>query len=163
CGAVLIMRRTNPDAERPFRCPFVPAVPILGIALCLLLMFSLPAGNWARLFGWLAIGLCIYFFYGRHNSLLGNELRGEIAALRRRRRRRLRQVPRRARPPAGHRRRGPALAVQVCRAAGGQPAPALAGRAPRSLQAEGVHHPRRPAGCGRPHRAADLVELPWSS
>jgi amino acid transporter len=79
CGAVLIMRRTNPQAERPFRCPFVPAVPTLGIALCLLLMFSLPAANWLRLFGWLAIGLCIYFFYGRHQSTLGKELRGEIA------------------------------------------------------------------------------------
>jgi APA family basic amino acid/polyamine antiporter len=79
CGAVLIMRRTNPDASRPFRCPLVPAVPVLGIACCLLLMFSLPAANWLRLFAWLALGLCIYFFYGRQHSLLGKELRGEIA------------------------------------------------------------------------------------
>ena len=54
-------------------------VPILGIACCLLLMFSLPAANWLRLFAWLLIGLCIYFFYGRYHSLLGKELRGEIA------------------------------------------------------------------------------------
>jgi APA family basic amino acid/polyamine antiporter len=80
CAAVLIMRRTNPEAERPFRCPFVPLVPILGILACLLLMFSLPAANWWRLLAWLAIGLCIYFFYGRHHSLLGKQLRGEIAA-----------------------------------------------------------------------------------
>jgi APA family basic amino acid/polyamine antiporter len=79
CGAVLIMRRTNPDAERPFRCPLVPIVPILGIACCLLLMFSLPAGNWARLGGWLIIGLVIYYFYGRHHSILGQELRNEIS------------------------------------------------------------------------------------
>ncbi len=79
CGAVLIMRRTNPDAERPFRCPLVPLVPILGIALCLLLMLSLPADNWWRLIGWLALGLLIYFSYGRRHSLLGKELRGEIA------------------------------------------------------------------------------------
>ncbi len=79
CAAVLIMRRINPQAERPFRCPFVPAVPILGIATCLLLMFSLPAANWWRLFGWLAIGLCIYFFYGRRHSILGMELRKEIS------------------------------------------------------------------------------------
>jgi APA family basic amino acid/polyamine antiporter len=46
CTAVLIMRRTNPQAERPFRAPFVPLVPILGILTCLLLMFSLPAENW---------------------------------------------------------------------------------------------------------------------
>src|SRR5206468_12689353 len=68
CGAVLIMRKTDPLAPRPFRCPLVPVVPILGIACCLLLMFSLPAANWLRLFAWLALGLCIYFFYGRHHS-----------------------------------------------------------------------------------------------
>jgi APA family basic amino acid/polyamine antiporter len=79
CAAVLIMRKTNPQAERPFRCPLVPVVPILGIAACLLLMFSLPAANWMRLFGWLILGLCIYFSYGRHHSVLGKELRGEIS------------------------------------------------------------------------------------
>jgi len=79
CGAVLIMRRTNPEAERPFRCPLVPVVPLLGMGMCLLLMFSLPAENWYRLFGWMALGLCIYFLHGRHHSLLGKELRGEIA------------------------------------------------------------------------------------
>jgi amino acid transporter len=79
CTAVLIMRRTNPQAERPFRCPFVPVVPVLGIGACLLLMLSLPAANWLRLFVWLFIGLLIYFFYGRHHSLLGKQLRGEIS------------------------------------------------------------------------------------
>jgi amino acid transporter len=79
CGAVLIMRKTNPQAERPFRCPFVPAVPILGIAACLLLMLSLPAANWWRLFAWLGIGLVIYFTYGKKHSELGKELRGEIS------------------------------------------------------------------------------------
>jgi amino acid transporter len=79
CTAVLVMRRTNPDAARPFRCPFVPLVPALGIGLCLLLMLSLPASNWWRLFAWLALGLAIYFFYGRHHSILGKELRGEIS------------------------------------------------------------------------------------
>jgi basic amino acid/polyamine antiporter, APA family len=70
CIAVLIMRKTNPDAERPFRCPLVPVVPILGILMCLLLMFSLPAANWLRLLGWLAIGLVIYFSYSRHHSFM---------------------------------------------------------------------------------------------
>lgn len=70
CVAVLIMRRTNPDAERPFRVPLFPFVPILGILLCLLLMLSLPVENWYRLFGWLALGLVIYFSYGyRHSQL----------------------------------------------------------------------------------------------
>lgn len=79
CSAVLIMRRINPTAERPFRCPLVPLVPMLGIVACLMLMFSLPAENWYRLFVWLAIGLVIYFSYGRRHSILGKELRGEIA------------------------------------------------------------------------------------
>jgi APA family basic amino acid/polyamine antiporter len=70
CLAVLIMRRLHPEVHRPFRCPFVPVVPILGTLTCLLLMFSLPSENWLRLFVWLAIGLAIYFFYGRHNSVL---------------------------------------------------------------------------------------------
>jgi len=70
CGAVLVLRWTNPAAPRPFRVPFVPLVPILGIMGCLLLMFSLPAHNWYRLFGWMAIGLVVYFLYGRHNSLI---------------------------------------------------------------------------------------------
>ena len=70
CAAVLIMRRTNPDAARPFRAPFVPLVPILGILSCLLLMFSLPAENWWRLIIWLALGFIIYFGYGRHHSVL---------------------------------------------------------------------------------------------
>jgi basic amino acid/polyamine antiporter, APA family len=70
CAAVLVMRRTNPDARRPFRVPFVPVTPILGILLCLLLMFSLPAANWLRLFAWLGIGLAVYFAYGRRHSVL---------------------------------------------------------------------------------------------
>ncbi|HEX2386564.1 MAG TPA: amino acid permease, partial [Candidatus Binatia bacterium] len=76
CAAVLVMRKKQPDAARPFRCPGVPLVPVLGIALCLVLMFSLPAENWLRLFVWLAIGLVIYFTYGRHHSVLARA-RGE--------------------------------------------------------------------------------------
>jgi APA family basic amino acid/polyamine antiporter len=70
CGAVIVMRRTNPNANRPFRAPFVPLVPILGILTCLLLMFSLPAENWYRLIIWLIIGLFIYFFYGKNHSVM---------------------------------------------------------------------------------------------
>jgi APA family basic amino acid/polyamine antiporter len=77
CGAVLIMRKLEPDVERPFRCPLVPLVPLLGIGSCLLLMMSLPAANWWRLIAWLALGLVIYFLYGRKHSFLGKELRGE--------------------------------------------------------------------------------------
>jgi len=70
CAAVLIMRRTNPDAERPFRAPFYPVVPILGILSCLLLMFSLPVENWYRLLVWMALGFVLYFAYGHKHSEL---------------------------------------------------------------------------------------------
>lgn len=70
CAAVLIMRKTNPNAVRPFRCPLVPVVPILGIATCLMLMFSLPAANWLRLVIWMGLGLVIYFCYGHWHSVL---------------------------------------------------------------------------------------------
>jgi APA family basic amino acid/polyamine antiporter len=78
CTAVLIMRKTNPNAERPFRCPMVPLIPILGIIMCLLLMFSLPWENWIRLIGWLLIGLVIYFTYSRHHSFMKKYLSHEV-------------------------------------------------------------------------------------
>ena len=74
CAAVLIMRKKHPEAERPFRCPWVPFVPVMGILSCLLLMFSLPVGNWWRLGGWLALGLVIYFTYGMRHSVMRQEL-----------------------------------------------------------------------------------------
>jgi len=73
CTAVLIMRRTHPEADRPFRCPLVPLMPILGIAFCLLLMFSLPAENWLRLIIWLLLGFVIYFSYGRYHSVMARQ------------------------------------------------------------------------------------------
>ena len=72
CSAVLIMRKTHPDANRPFRAPLVPFVPIAGILTCLMLMFSLPVENWIRLIGWLFIGIVIYYFYGRKHSALNS-------------------------------------------------------------------------------------------
>jgi len=70
CASVLVMRYTHPEAERPFRAPLVPLVPVLGILSCLVLMFSLPPENWWRLIIWLAIGFAIYFGYGRRHSIL---------------------------------------------------------------------------------------------
>jgi APA family basic amino acid/polyamine antiporter len=78
CAAVLIMRKTEPDAVRPFRAPLGPFVPIAGIVTCLILMLSLGVQNWTRLAIWLAIGIAIYFLYGKRHSILGKELRGEI-------------------------------------------------------------------------------------
>jgi basic amino acid/polyamine antiporter, APA family len=71
------MRRTHPDAPRPFRAPLVPLVPILGILTCLLLMFSLPAENWLRLAGW--FGFVIYFGYGRCHSVMSKFMKKEIS------------------------------------------------------------------------------------
>ena len=71
CAAVLIMRVKHPEAERPFRAPLYPFVPVAGILTCLLLMFSLPAENWLRLGVWLAIGFVIYFAYSRKHSVMG--------------------------------------------------------------------------------------------
>jgi basic amino acid/polyamine antiporter, APA family len=74
CAAVLIMRRTHPEVERPFRAPLGSFVPIMGILLCLMLMFSLPWENWLRLGVWLAIGLVIYIFYGHKHSVMARTL-----------------------------------------------------------------------------------------
>ncbi|AYA36691.1 amino acid permease [Hymenobacter oligotrophus] len=71
CVGVLIMRKREPNAPRAFRTPWVPVVPVLGIVTCLVMMFSLPQDTWIRLFVWLAIGLIIYFAYGKKNSKLG--------------------------------------------------------------------------------------------
>jgi APA family basic amino acid/polyamine antiporter len=68
CIAVLVLRRTNPTQPRPFRTPWVPLVPILGILFNGYMMYKLGLVNWARLFIWLAIGLVVYFTYGRHHS-----------------------------------------------------------------------------------------------
>jgi APA family basic amino acid/polyamine antiporter len=73
CGGVLMLRKTAPDRPRPFRCPVVPAFPLLGIGLCGALMFSLPLVTWIRFFVWLAIGLLVYIFYGRGHSALARE------------------------------------------------------------------------------------------
>jgi APA family basic amino acid/polyamine antiporter len=72
CGGIMIMRRTHPELKRPFKTPLVPLVPILGIAFNLTLMAGLGWTNWARLFGWMAIGLCVYFGYSRKNSITHN-------------------------------------------------------------------------------------------
>jgi APA family basic amino acid/polyamine antiporter len=71
CAGVLVLRKTEPDLPRPFRTPGVPVVPVLGILFCLYLMAGLPLDTWLRLVVWLAIGLAIYFAYGRKHSRLG--------------------------------------------------------------------------------------------
>ncbi len=68
CAGVLVLRYTEPDRPRPFRTPLVPFVPALGILACFYLMVGLPVDTWARLIIWMAIGLAIYFLYGRRHS-----------------------------------------------------------------------------------------------
>jgi APA family basic amino acid/polyamine antiporter len=79
CAAVLIMRKTHPDLERPFRAPLGTFTPVAGIVTCLILMFSLAPENWLRLVIWLLLGLGIYFGYSRHHSVMARYLAGEIA------------------------------------------------------------------------------------
>ncbi len=67
---IIILRRTKPDMERRFRVPFVPVVPLIGAALCVYLMTKLEAQTWLRFAVWMAVGLLIYFFYGRLHSKL---------------------------------------------------------------------------------------------
>jgi APA family basic amino acid/polyamine antiporter len=70
CVGILILRKTDPEAKRPFKVPFVPLVPILGILTCIAMMVFLPWETWLRLAVWLIIGLAIYFWYGKKNSKL---------------------------------------------------------------------------------------------
>jgi APA family basic amino acid/polyamine antiporter len=77
CLGIIILRKQQPDIERPFKTPFVPLVPILGILTCVLMMVSLPFDTWLRLIVWLAIGFVIYFFYGKKNSKLRREQEGK--------------------------------------------------------------------------------------
>ena len=71
CAGVLILRRTAPAAHRPFRTPWVPFVPIMGIVSCCALMLSLPVQSWLRLIAWLVVGTLIYVLYGRRHSKVG--------------------------------------------------------------------------------------------
>ncbi len=66
--SVVILRRIEPDVPRPFKTPGMPWVPIFGTLICLYLMSGLPLRTWIRLFVWLAIGLTIYFGYGRFRA-----------------------------------------------------------------------------------------------
>lgn len=68
CAGVLVVRRTMPNAERGFRTPFVPFVPLAGIVVCVALMLFLPADTWMRLVMWLLIGYDVYSLYGMKHS-----------------------------------------------------------------------------------------------
>ena len=70
CSGVIVLRKKDPNRPRPFRVPFVPVFPLLGVFLCGALMLSLPIETWLRFFIWLGLGLLIYFLYSvRHSRL----------------------------------------------------------------------------------------------
>ncbi len=72
CGGILVLRYKNPEIPRPFKTPWFPAVPILGVLSSIGVMATLPGDTWLRLLVWMAIGLVIYFAYSRHHSIVGH-------------------------------------------------------------------------------------------
>src|SRR6266436_4854290 len=70
---VIVLRKKQPERPRGFRVPWVPLTPIISIVCCLVLMVSLPLETWVRFFAWLAIGLVIYFTFGKRRSTLRAE------------------------------------------------------------------------------------------
>lgn len=75
CGGVSVMRITHPDLHRPFKLPYDPLIPILGVLSCMYLMWQLPGVTWARFVIWTIVGLAIYFLYGMRHSVLGKAAR----------------------------------------------------------------------------------------
>jgi len=73
--SVIYLRRTQPELERPFRTPFYPIVPILGMVSCVGLLSTFELHYYIFIAEWIACGLVIYFVYGRHHSRIANEQR----------------------------------------------------------------------------------------
>jgi basic amino acid/polyamine antiporter, APA family len=73
---IIVLRRTDPDRPRPFRTPWVPALPIVSIVFCLYLIVSLPLLTKVRFVAWLLAGTVIYFLYGARHSRVRRE--GEV-------------------------------------------------------------------------------------
>jgi len=69
-AGVIVLRKTQPNLQRPFKCPFVPYVPILCIVSCGGLIVALPTITHLRFVVWLVIGLILYMFYGRYNCTI---------------------------------------------------------------------------------------------
>ncbi|MDR2791985.1 MAG: amino acid permease, partial [Tannerellaceae bacterium] len=74
CIGVMVLRRQMPEAQRSFRTPWVPWIPLAGVAACLFMMLFLPLETWTRLIIWMLIGMDVYYFYGsRHSRLRGEK------------------------------------------------------------------------------------------
>ncbi|GAB4033445.1 MAG: amino acid permease [Elusimicrobiota bacterium] len=72
-ASILVLRKTEPELNRPFKTPLVPFVPVMGALISLVQMLSLPMATWIRLIAWMALGVAIYFFYGRKHSKIRTE------------------------------------------------------------------------------------------
>jgi APA family basic amino acid/polyamine antiporter len=70
CAGILVLRHTQPELNRPFRTPWVPFVPVMGILICGYMMSGLPLDTWLRLLIWMGLGIAIYFLFGRRHSKL---------------------------------------------------------------------------------------------
>ncbi|BBY79664.1 amino acid permease [Mycolicibacterium pulveris] len=77
-AGVIVLRRIRPDLERGFRAPGVPLLPIASIVACVWLMLNLTAVTWIRFLVWMAIGVAVYFLYGRRHSVLGRREAADI-------------------------------------------------------------------------------------
>ena len=76
----MVLRYKRPNLPRPFRTPLVPVVPILGILICGYMMRGLPPDTWIRLIAWMALGLIIYFLYGKSHSRVAGQVEPDTAA-----------------------------------------------------------------------------------
>jgi APA family basic amino acid/polyamine antiporter len=72
CAGILVLRYTNPEIPRPFKTPLFPFVPIMGVLVCLYLMYGLPWHTWERLIIWMGAGILIYFLYSKKHSKIRN-------------------------------------------------------------------------------------------
>jgi basic amino acid/polyamine antiporter, APA family len=71
CAGIIVLRWRDPHRPRPFRTPWVPLVPLLGIVACLYLMLGLPTTAWIRFGVWLVVGMALFAIYGYRHSRLG--------------------------------------------------------------------------------------------
>jgi APA family basic amino acid/polyamine antiporter len=81
CIGVVLLRRTSPDTPRPFRTPWVPWIPALGVLTCVLQMASLPLATWERLGIWLLLGFIVYFGYSRKRAAGARRQRAAAVAV----------------------------------------------------------------------------------
>jgi basic amino acid/polyamine antiporter, APA family len=72
CISVIVLRKKEPGLPRQFKTPFVPLVPILGVGVCLAMIYGLGWTNWLRLILWMLIGIVFYFLYSKKHSKLNN-------------------------------------------------------------------------------------------